>query len=177
MLSFNLPDPTEQEKIRRGPHEYRAEAGVHGRYVRKEPTYQEYPKMMSRAPAPQLKDFKNQPEAELLFEAARHRWDEMMMTSIVKNKTEEEAWLTEHANDPVLTPGAYPKTMDKTPAPIAANCDGLEDYRQKRKEWREQIQASIVYDEQEEQLWLEEHAVPVDAEATKRGRPRKAVAA
>ena len=171
MISFNLPDPTEQEKIRRAPHEYKAEAGVHGRYVKKEYIYQSYPKLMDKTPYPQLKDFKGQPEPEILLEHSRKRWDERQMASIVKNKTEEEAWLQEHKDDPVLTPGAYPKTMDRTRAPLAQDCDGLEDYRAKRQAWREQVQASIVHDEVEEQLWLEEHSVPEKA-AVKNGKDK-----
>jgi hypothetical protein len=160
MISFNLPDPTEQEKIRRGSHVYRAEAGVHGRYVKQDYIFQEYPKMMDKTPCPQFKDFKGQPDQEIVFESARKRWDERCMASIVKSKTEEEAWLAEHKDDPILTPGAYPKTMDRTRPPQMAECDGLDDYRAKRSAWREQIAASIVNDEVEEQLWLEEHAPP-----------------
>lgn len=164
MISFNLPDPTEQEKIRRSPHEYVAEQGVHGRYVKKAYVRQEYPKVMDKTPFPQLKDFKGKMDAEILLEHDRKRWDERQTQSIVRSKDEEVKWLAEHANDPMLTPGAYPKTMDRTPAPSIAECNGLEDYRQKRTEWRQQIQASIVHDEQEETLWLEENAeIPAQA--------------
>ena len=166
MISFNLPDPTEQEKIRRGSHEYVAEQGVHGRYVKKAYVRQEYPKIMDKTPYPQLADFKGKQDAEILLEHARKRWDERQMASIVKNKDEETKWLAEHSSDPVLTPGAYPKTMDRTPAPSISDCNGLEDYRLKRQEWRQQIQASIVHDEAEEQLWLEEHAAPTLRAAT-----------
>jgi hypothetical protein len=135
---------------------------------------------MDRTPHPKLEDFRGKLDAEILFEAAMKRWDEKLSASIVKNKDEEEKWLAEHADDPVLTPGVYPKTMDKTHAPAIASCNGLEDYRQKRQEWRERVQASIVYDEVEEQLWLEEHAVPPAPAApapVKKARKAKAVAA
>src|SRR5258708_27995505 len=158
MISFNLPDPTEQENIRRGSHEYVAEQGVHGRYVKKAYVRQEYPKIMDKTPYPQLADFKGKQDAEIRLEDAGKRGDEGQMASIVKNKDEETKWLAEHSSDPVLTPGAYPKTMDRTPAPSISDCNGLEDYRLKRQEWRQQIQASIVHDEAEEQLWLEEHS-------------------
>ena len=184
MISFNLPDPTEQEKIRRGPHKYVAEQGVHGRYVpvigdrpvdpkREKGMYihQEYPKVMDKSPYPQLKDYKGKQDPEILLEHDRKRWDERQMQSIVHNKSEEEAYLAEHANDTVLTPGAYPKTMDRTPAPRSVDCDGLDDYREKRRAWREQIQASIVHDEAEEELWLEEHEA---VEAPKRRGKAKA---
>jgi hypothetical protein len=173
MISFNLPDPTEQEKVRRGSHKYVAEAGVHGRYVKDIYIRQEYPKTMDKTPYPQLKDFSGKTDAEILLEHARKRWDERQMHSIVKNKAEEDTWLSDHSDDPILTPGAYPKTMDRTPAPRVTDCNGLEDYRLKRQEWRDQIAASIVHDETEEQLWLEEHAVPV-ATAPKRGKPAQA---
>ena len=186
MISFNLPDPTEQERIRRGPHKYVAEQGVHGRYVKDTYIRQEYPKIMDKTPFPQLKDYKDKQDAEILLEHSRKRWDERQMQSIVKNKDEEDAWIAEHGNDTMLTPGAYPKTMDRTPAPRITDCNGLEDYRQKRTDWRQQVAASIVHDEAEEQLWLEEHQTPTLRAATtaeltakspaKRGRKPKAKA-
>ncbi len=176
MISFNLPDPTEQEKIRRGPHEYIAEAGVHGRYVKKAYVRQEYPKIMDRTPYPQLKDFKDKPDAEILLEHARKRWDERQTHSAVNSKAEEERYIAEHRDDPVLTPGAYPKTMDRTPAPRITDCDGLEDYRAKRQAWRQQVSASIVHDEAEEQLWLEEHVAEPAAEKAPAKRRAKAAA-
>lgn len=157
MISFNLPDPTEQEKIRRGSHEYKADGGVHGRYVKTTYIRQEYPKVMDKTPYPQLKDFLGKIDAEILLEHARKQWDTRQTASIVNNKAEEENWIAEHADDPVLTPGAYPKTMDHSKPPRADECNGVEDYRQKRTAWREQVAASIVNDEVEEQLWLEEH--------------------
>ena len=173
MISFNLPDPSEQERIRRASHKYVAEQGVHGRYIKEAYVYQEYPKIMDKTPYPQLKDFKGKQDAEILLEHARKRWDERQLASVVRNKSEEASYLAEHANDTQLTPGAYPKTMDKTLAPTVAECDGVEDYRAKRAAWRQQIQDSIVHDEAEEQLWLEEHAV-VEAAAQKRGKKDKA---
>lgn len=171
MLSYNLPDPSEQERVRRGSHEYISDGGVHGRYKAKSYKWQEYPKTMDRTPYPQLKDFAGKHDAEILLEHARKMWDTRQTGSIVNNETEEKDWLAAHADDPVLTPGAYPKTMDRTPAPRSDDCDGLEDYRMKRQEWREQITNSIVHDEVEEQLWLEEHNA---AEAPKRkGRKPK----
>src|SRR5260221_8690774 len=141
---------------------------------------------MDKTPYPQLADFKGKQDAEILLEHARKRWDERQMASIVKNKDEETKWLAEHSSDPVLTPGAYPKTMDRTPAPSISDCNGLEDYRQKRQEWRQQIQASIVHDEAEEQLWLEEQAMPTtrlvsastaDLQAPKPGKRKARVVA
>src|SRR5713226_2870649 len=99
MISFNLPDPTEQEKIRRGPHEYVAEAGVHGRYIKKPYVRQEYPKVLDKTPYPQLKDFKDKADAEILLEFARKRWDERQIHSIVANAEEEARWLDEHKDD------------------------------------------------------------------------------
>jgi hypothetical protein len=160
MISYNLPDPTEQEKIRRGPHEYLGDTGTHGRYVRKAYVYQEYPKVMDKTPYPQLRDFAGKFDAEILLEHARKQWDQRQIESTVKSKSEENDWLQRHAHDPILTPGAYPKTMDHTPAPRADQCAGVDDYRQKRQAWRDQIAASIVHDEVEEQLWLEEHPLP-----------------
>ena len=181
MISYNLPDPTEQEKIRRGTHEYLGDTGTHGRYVRKAYAYLEYPKVMDKTPYPQLKDFVGKLDAEILLEHARKQWDQRQMESIVKSKTEEQQWVASHANDPILTPGAYPKTMDHTPAPRADECSGVEDYRMRRQAWREQIAASIVHDEVEEQLWLEEHPLPtrskmehVTVKPQKRGgRPKR----
>src|SRR5262249_48250640 len=136
VISFNLPDPTDQERIRRGPHKYQAEGGVHGRYVRDPYVFQDYPKIMDKTPYPQLKDFAGKHDAEILLEHARKQWDARQTASIVKNEAEEKNWLAEHANDPVLTPGAYPKTMDRTPVPRADDCAGVEDYRAKRQTWR-----------------------------------------
>lgn len=169
MLSYNLPDPADQEKIRRGSHEYRSDGGVHGRYMPKPYIRQEYPKVMDKTPYPQLKDFAGKHDAEILLEHARKMWDTRQTASIVIDEAGEKDWLAAHADDPVLTPGAYPKTMDRTPAPRADDCDGVEDYRAKRQAWREQITNSIVHDEVEEQLWLEEHNA---SEAPKR-RGRK----
>lgn len=175
MLSYNLPDPTEQERVRRGSHEYRSDGGVHGRYMPKPYVHQEYPKIMDKTPFPQLKDFAGKHDAEILLEHARKMWDTKQMASQVNNVREEKEWLAAHADDPVLTPGAYPKTMDRTSPPRADDCNGVEDYRQKRQAWRDQIANSIVHDEVEERLWIEEHtaASNVVVEAPKRRRGRK----
>jgi hypothetical protein len=173
--NFNMQDPAQQDKIRRGTHYYDE---VNHRYIPIGPPgtnqgylHQEYPKVMDKTPCPQLADFKGQPNAEILLEQMRREWDERQMHSVVKNKDEEEKWIESHKGDVVLTAGAYPKTMDRTPAPKAEDCDGLEDYRLKRQAWKDQVAASIVHDESEEQLWLIEHdQTKVEAKPKKRAR-------
>src|SRR5258708_13847793 len=157
MISFNLPDPREEEKIRRGADESVAEKGGHGRYVKKAYVRQEYPKIMDKTPYPQLADFKGKQDAEILLEHARKRWDERQMASIVKNKDEEAKWLAEHSSDPVLTPGAYPKTMDRTPAPSISDCNGLEDYRLKPQEWPQHIQTHNLHSRAAEPICVRQH--------------------
>lgn len=102
--NFNMEDPAEQEKIRRGPHEYIPTAGKHGAYVSKPYQRQEYPKMMGTLPQPKLRDFQRSAAGVLLppdvananFQAAMADWDAYMTRSIVKNAAEEKQWLREN---------------------------------------------------------------------------------
>lgn len=65
---MNMEDPTLQEKIRRGSHEYVPGDGRHGTYKPKAYVHQEYPKFMVRD-------------------------DEK---SIVRSRVEEDAWIATH---------------------------------------------------------------------------------
>lgn len=161
MANMNVLDPAEQEKIRRGPHSYVTGEGRHGLYKAKPGGYlhEEYPKVMDKNPAPQSKQFKGQLNAELLLENARREWDERQQASVVHNRTEEEKWLKDHANDPAPTGiYGYPKTMDRTPRPSTKDFANLEDYRAELDVWKKQIATSIVHDQDEEELWNREHA-------------------
>lgn len=161
MANMNIVDGAEQEKVRRGPHIYVAGDGRHGIYKPKPGGYlhEEYPKVMDKNPAPQAKQFKGQPNAEVLLENARREWSERQQASIVHNRTEEEKWNADHANDPAPTGiYGYPKTMDRTPRPATKDFANLEDYRAELAVWKEQIAASIVHDQDEEELWNREHS-------------------
>jgi len=101
--SFNMDDPSKQEAIRRGPHEYIATAGKHGTYVAKPYKHQEYPKMMGKWPKPELKHFTKQNGIDVptdiaaqQFQAAMIEWDRAMTNSVVQNKAEEQQWLKEN---------------------------------------------------------------------------------
>lgn len=101
--NFNMEDPTKQEAVRRGHHEYVPTAGKHGSYVPKQYKHQEYPKMMGKWPKPVYKDFATQngvaiPQDLALqqFQAATTEWDAAMSASVVNNKTEEAQWLKEN---------------------------------------------------------------------------------
>lgn len=150
-----LIDPIADEKVRRGPHEYRHVDGVHGRYVPKPYTHQEYPKMMLQIPRPQFKEFKRkllaensktQLEAlllgakldiESLYQAACVEWDEAAQASIVKHKAEEDAWLAENPAPQFgqITEGVKEKAAeikakreeakDANPVVAAAKTDGV----------------------------------------------------
>lgn len=159
MANFNQEDPAKQETVRRGSHEYKEGEGRHGRYVPKIYHHQEYPKVMDKTPAPQPKDFKGKSDADLLLENARRGWDELQKASTVNNRKEEEAWLEEHKNDRVvsITDRMYPKTMDKTPMPLPVDYQTIDAFREAKAEWKERVQASIVHDRDEEDLWLREH--------------------
>ena len=100
---FNMNDPAQQEKIRRGTHEYVGGDGRHGRYVSRPFLQQEYPKQMLSEAAPKRKSFKTEQE----FVDATKEWQDRAQASIVKNKAEEEAWLAENA--PVETVGSGKK--------------------------------------------------------------------
>lgn len=99
--NYNMDDPSKQEQIRRGPHEYIPTAGKHGSYASKPYVHQEFPKMMGKWPRPQQKDFVAAGKAGDVvlqeYEAAVRAWDQAMSGSVVNNKTEERAWLAEHA--------------------------------------------------------------------------------
>lgn len=97
--NFNMDDPSEQDKIRRQPHEYVGADDRHGRYVPKPYKHQEYPKMMANAkdfPKPEMKDFRGKPDAQALYEAAVREWDDFLTKSIVQNKQEEMTWLKQN---------------------------------------------------------------------------------
>jgi hypothetical protein len=101
--NFNMDDPAKQEAIRRGPHEYIATAGKHGTYVPRPFKQQEYPKMMGKQPAPQLKDFLSQNGVDIPrdvalanYQAAVRAWDDYMTSTVVHNKAEEANWLKQN---------------------------------------------------------------------------------
>lgn len=105
MASMNMDDPSKQEQIRRGTHEYVTGDGKHGTYVPRQFKQQEYPKMMSTERAPELKDFltKNGVSiphdiASQNFQTAFVEWDRRMTASIVHSKAEEAQWLKQNAN-------------------------------------------------------------------------------
>jgi hypothetical protein len=169
MANMNMDDASKQEKIRRGPHAYVTGEGRHGTYVERPYLHQEYPKVMDKTPAPQLKDFKGKPDADLLFENARKEWDDLQTASIVTSKAEEEAWIARHGRDPVVSieDRQYPKTMDKTLAPVPKDFDTLEDFRAAKADWKAAVTASIVHDKDEEELWLREHEMAVPEKKAK----------
>lgn len=170
MADMNLQDPAKVERIRRGSHAYIQGEGRHGIYVERPYIHQSYPKVMDKTPAPQRKDFKGKPDADLLFENARKEWDDLQTSSIVTSKAEEETWIAKHGSEPVISiqDRQYPKTMDKTLAPVPKDFDTLEDFRAAKTDWKAAVTASIVHDKDEEELWLREHE-PV-AEAKTKGK-------
>lgn len=95
MANFNMDDPSKQEQVRRGSHEYIPGEGKHGVYVPRDYLHREYPKVMDRTPAPQRKQFKSDQELEL----ARQEWDAACRASIVNSKAEEEAWLAANGQE------------------------------------------------------------------------------
>jgi len=102
--NMNMDDPSVQEQIRRGSHEYIAAEGKHGMYKPRAYVHQEFPKMLGKWPRPEYKDFTKVngvivPGDIALqnFQAAMAEWDMAMSGSIVYNKAEERAWLAEHA--------------------------------------------------------------------------------
>jgi len=170
MADYNLQDPAKIEAIRRKPHEYVVGEGRHGQYVEKPYIHQEYPKIMDKTPVPTMKDFKGKPDAQILFDSAMKEWDRVQRESTVHNKSQEAAWIEEHAGDPVvaIADRQYPKTMDRTPAPNPSDFNTLEDLREARAAWQVQAQASIVKDKDEEELWIREYqqaAEPNQSEA------------
>lgn len=101
--NFNMDDPSKQESIRRGHHEYIPTAGKHGTYVPKQYKHQEYPKMLGTWPKPEFNDFREHngvaiPNelAQQRFAAAMTDWDQLMTSSVVNGKAEETQWLKEN---------------------------------------------------------------------------------
>ena len=99
--NYNLEDPAEQEKIRRGHHEYLPTAGKHGRYQQTQwirGKQNDYPKMMGKWPKPVFADFKAKGgDAQQAFDQALKDWDTAMTASIVKSSAEEAQWLKANA--------------------------------------------------------------------------------
>lgn len=103
--NFNMEDPSKQEQVRRGHHEYVATAGKHGSYVPRQYKHQEYPKMMGKWPKPEYKQFTQQGGvivsdtiAAQNYQSALAEWDRAMTNSIVNNAAEERQWLKENAS-------------------------------------------------------------------------------
>jgi hypothetical protein len=105
MANMNMDDPSRQEQVRRGHHEYIATAGKHGSYVPRQydRSKNEYPKMMGTWPKPEYKDFRKQNGVEIpgdlalqQYQLAMQEWDRLMTNSIVNSKSEETQWLKEN---------------------------------------------------------------------------------
>jgi hypothetical protein len=105
MANMNMDDPSRQEQVRRGHHEYIATAGKHGSYVPRQydRSKNEYPKMMGSWPKPEYKDFRKQNGVEIpgdlalqQYQLAMQEWDRLMTNSIVNSKSEETQWLKEN---------------------------------------------------------------------------------
>jgi hypothetical protein len=105
MANMNMDDPSRQEEVRRGHHEYIATAGKHGSYVPRQydRSKNEYPKMMGTWPKPEYKDFRKQNGVEIpgdlalqQYQLAMQEWDRLMTNSIVNSKSEETQWLKEN---------------------------------------------------------------------------------
>ena len=103
---MNMDDPANQEKIRRGHHEYVPTAGKHGSYVPRQYNREknEYPKMMGKEPMPLLKDFQKVNGVVIPgdialqnWQTAVAEWDRYMNSTIVNSKAEETQWLKENA--------------------------------------------------------------------------------
>jgi hypothetical protein len=104
-MNMNMDDPSRQEQVRRGHHEYIATAGKHGSYVPRQydRSKNEYPKMMGTWPKPEYKDFRKQNGVEIpgdlalqQYQLAMQEWDRLMTNSIVNSKSEETQWLKEN---------------------------------------------------------------------------------
>jgi hypothetical protein len=105
MANMNMDDPSRQEQVRRGHHEYIPTAGKHGSYVPRQydRSKNEYPKMMGTWPKPEYKDFRKQNGVEIpgdlalqQYQLAMQEWDRLMTNSIVNSKSEETQWLKEN---------------------------------------------------------------------------------
>jgi hypothetical protein len=101
--NFNMEDPSKQEAVRRGHHEYIPTAGKHGSYVPRQYRHQEYPKMLGTWPKPEMKDFLKvkgvsipSDLAQANFQAAMTEWDRLMTSSVVNNAEEEALWLKQN---------------------------------------------------------------------------------
>lgn len=101
--NFNMEDPSKQEQIRRGHHEYIPTAGKHGAYAPRIYKHQEYPKMMGKAPKPQEKDFLTANGVSIPrdlalanYQVAMQDWDRYMESTTVQNAAEEKQWLREN---------------------------------------------------------------------------------
>jgi hypothetical protein len=103
--NFNMEDPSKQETVRRGTHEYVATAGKHGAYVPRQydRSKNEYPKMMGKISKPQEKDFYKNGDVLIPreialqnYQAAMVDWDRAMTASVVNNRAEEQQWLKEN---------------------------------------------------------------------------------
>jgi hypothetical protein len=104
-MRFNndlLQQADQQERIRRGPHEWKPTGpdNEHGVYVEKQYKHQEYPKMLGKWPRPEYKQFLTSngvevttDKAQSRYEAAVREWDQAMTESIVNNKAEEAEWI------------------------------------------------------------------------------------
>src|SRR5579862_8345581 len=94
---IDLKNPAEQEKIRRGPHQFVTGEG----YVPLEGGYrhQEYPKVMDHTPAPKRSEFARGDSGEAAFAEAKQGWDQQLQTSIVHNEREAQAWLKAHPQE------------------------------------------------------------------------------
>jgi hypothetical protein len=104
-MNMNMDDPSRQEQVRRGHHEYIATAGKHGSYVPRQydRSKNEYPKMMGTWPKPEYKDCRKQNGVEIpgdlalqQYQLAMQEWDRLMTNSIVNSKSEETQWLKEN---------------------------------------------------------------------------------
>jgi hypothetical protein len=104
-MNMNMDDPSRQEQVRRGHHEYIPTAGKHGSYVPRQydRSKNEYPKMMGTWPKPEYKDFRKQNGVEIpgdlalqQYQLAMQEWDRLMTNSIVNSKSEETQWLKEN---------------------------------------------------------------------------------
>jgi hypothetical protein len=104
-MNMNMDDPSRQEQVRRGHHEYIPTAGKHGSYVPRQydRSKNEYPKMMGSWPKPEYKDFRKQNGVEIpgdlalqQYQLAMQEWDRLMTNSIVNSKAEETLWLKEN---------------------------------------------------------------------------------
>jgi len=102
-LRFNndlLQQANEQERIRRGSHEWKPLGSDNdGVYVERPYVFQEYPKMLGSWPKPEFKQFLKVNGVEVpgqlaheRYEAAVKEWDEAMRGSVVTSAAQEAEW-------------------------------------------------------------------------------------